>query len=488
MAGKTLLNRMNTFSIFVTTMSRFCFFLLMQVSILHAAAQKIKWVSTTASEKWVQARDLSFQLKEEMKAGITVFPDQMLQPIEGFGACFNEMGWEALLSLPEVERGKILNDLFSKSGMNFTFCRMPLGSNDYSLSYYSYNDVPEDFEMKNFNIDRDRYILVPYIKAAMKINPDLKIWASPWSPPSWMKVNNHYAMGANTTVKQMSPGKTIQNNATAFKMANAYLDAYSLYFSKFVQAYQKEGIAISRVMVQNEVFYQPHWQSCTWRPEDIAFFVGKYLGPRFKEDQIKTEIWLGTVNGADPNYERTVLNNKDAAAYIKGIGLQWDAKQAIATIHKEYPTYPIMQTESECGNGENNWKSAEYTWSLINHYLNNGANSYMYWNMVLDSTGRSTWGWTQNMLVSINTQTKAVKYNPEYYLMKHLSHFVLPGAKRLQTSGGVDHLAFVNPDGTIILLLMNLEEADKKVTVAAGGKTVEIPLKAKSFNTFNWKQ
>lgn len=199
----------------------------------------------------------------------------------------------------------------------------------------------------------------------------------------------------------MDAGKMIENNATAFKMENRYLSAYALYFSKFVKAYQKEGIDITQVMVQDEPIYQPHWQSCTWRPEDLAFFIGKFMGPQFVKDSVVAEIWLGTVNSGDPNYARNILNNKEAAKFIKGIGMQWDAKHVVAAIHQEYPNYPIMQTETECGNGENNWKSAEYTWSLINHYMNNGANSYMYWNMVLDSTGVSTWGWKQNMMIGL---------------------------------------------------------------------------------------
>lgn len=448
-----------------------------------AHAQKISCTTTTATEQWRKGPELNLKATGD-KATLVVYTDQTLQPIEGFGACFNELGWEALLSLPETERNKILNDLFSKEGMNFSLCRIPLGSNDYSLSYYSYNDVPEDFEMKNFNIDRDRYIVIPYIKAAMKVNPSLRIWASPWSPPAWMKVNNHYAMGANTDVKQMNPGKTIPNNATAFKMEAGYLDAYGLYFSKFVQAYKKEGIDICRVLVQNEPVYQPHWQSCTWRPDDLAFFVGKYLGPRFEKEKIATEIWLGSVNTSDPNFTRTVLNNPDAAKYIKGLGFQWDAKHAIATLHNEYPTCPIMQTESECGNGENNWNSAEYTWSLINRYLSNGANSYMHWNMVLDKSGKSTWGWTQNMLISIDKETGEVKYNPEYYLMKHLSHFVLPGAFRLKTSGGDDHLAFKNPNGDVVLMLVNKDDADKEQTLEVNGKSVKLTAKGNSINTF----
>jgi glucosylceramidase len=471
-------------------MNKNSFLIVFILLAFSAISQKVSWTYSTLTEPWTKGAGLNVKPSGE-KADITIFADEKLQQMEGFGGCFNEIGWEALLSLPEVQRVKILKDLFSKEGANFTLCRVPVGSNDYSFSYFSYDDVPEDFSMRNFNIDRDRYILIPYIKAAKQIAPDLKIWGSPWSPPAWMKVNNHYAMsrgGNDQGGSDMTAGKKISNNATAFKMEDRYLEAYALYFSKYVQAYKKEGIDIARICVQNEIVYQPHWPSCTWRPEDIAFFIGKYLGPRFTNDQVKSEIWLGTVNSGDPNYSRTVLNDKDAAKYVKGVGMQWDAKNAIETIHNEYPNMPLMQTESECGNGENNWQSAEYTWSLINRYISHGANSYMYWNMVLDSTGRSSWGWKQNMLISINKQTGAVKYNPEYYLMKHISHYILPGAYRLKTSGGKDHLAFQNPAGEIVLMMVNTEEKDKVMSIAANGKSITLNVKAKSINTIVWNK
>ncbi len=261
--------------------------------------------------------------------------------------------------------------------------------------------------MINFNINRDRYILIPYIKEALKVRPDLKIWASPWVPPLWMKVNNHYAMGPGGN-KSMTEAQAIRNNATAFRMENRYLQAYALYFSKFVEAYENEGIDITLVQVQNEPVYQPFWQSCTWRPEDLAFFIGHFLGPQFEKDKTKADIWLGTVNFGDPNYTRTILKDAEASKYIKGIGVQWDFKYAIPTIHDEFPDMKIMQTESECGSGERNWGSAEYTWSLINQYLSNGTSSYMYWNMVLDPSGESTWGWRQNAMITIDKNKKQV--------------------------------------------------------------------------------
>ncbi|MEL0455910.1 glycoside hydrolase family 30 protein [Flavobacteriaceae bacterium SZ-1-7] len=457
-------------------------FLLITIGTL---AQKVSWTYTTETEQWVKGKSLSLK-SAESNANITIYPNDKLQKMDGFGACFNELGWEALQSVDEEFRTNIITDLFSKEGVNFSLCRMPLGSNDYSLNYYSYNDVPEDFEMKNFNINRDRYILIPYIKEALKVRPDLEIWASPWVPPLWMKVNNHYAMGPYGGDKSISEGQAIRNNATAFKMENRYLQAYALYFSKFVEAYENEGIDISFIMVQNEPIYQPHWQSCTWRPEDLAFFIGRFLGPQFQKDETKADIWLGTVNSGDPNYARTILKDGEASKYIKGLGVQWDFKHAISTIHSEFPNTTIMQTESECGNGERNWASAEYTWSLINQYISNGTNSYMYWNMILDPTGASTWGWKQNAMITIDKVSKQVTYNPEYYLMKHLSHYVKPGAHRIKTTENKDHLAFINPNGEIVLMIMNQEESDKDVDVAVADKNVSLKLKAKSINTFTW--
>lgn len=455
-------------------------------------AQEIHWVSSTDQQRWESRSNVVLAHRTPAtKTDIELFPEKKLQRIDGFGGCFNELGWEALLTLSPDERQKVLEQLFSPDGANFTICRVPIGASDYALSYYSYDDVPDDFAMENFSIARDRYILIPYLKAAKQIRPDLKLWGSPWCPPAWMKINNHYALStgpSNSPSAKLPADRNVRNNATAFRMENRCLDAYALYLSKYVQAYHQEGIDISEVHVQNEIYYTaPFWPSCTWRPEDLAWFIGKHLGPRFKQDNVSAELWLGTINCADPNYVRTVLNNKEAASFIKGAGFQWSGKKAIGTIHKEYPDLPLMQTESECGNGENNWKSAEYTWSLIVQYLSSGANAYDYWNMVLDSSGKSSWGWSQNMLISVNKETKEVIYTPEFYLMKQLSHFVLPGAHRIETSAGTQTLAFINPDDTVVQLIANLEDAPKRVTVSVGDQQFELTLKAKSFNTLTWK-
>ena len=153
---------------------------------MSAVAQRVEMVTTTASERWKNQK-VKVQKIHEGKADIYVYPDSLMQEIEGFGGTFNELGWDALQSLSSEERAKVMSSLFSEEGVNFVYGRTPIACSDYAFSYYSYNDVKDDYEMRNFNVGRDRYTLIPYIKEALKLRPDLRLWASPWTPPIWMK-------------------------------------------------------------------------------------------------------------------------------------------------------------------------------------------------------------------------------------------------------------------------------------------------------------
>ncbi|MGQ1784600.1 MULTISPECIES: glycoside hydrolase family 30 protein [unclassified Saccharicrinis] len=460
-------------------------------TILMAAnfvyAQKATLIYTTPGERWVEAKKAVKINKAVEEADITVFTNEKLQVMDGIGGAFNELGWTAIQALPKDNQKEIFNALFSERGCNFSMCRMPLGASDYALSYYSSNDVPEDFEMRDFNIDRDKFILIPYIKEALKVRPDLLVWASPWSPPAWMKVNEHYAMtsgefGNAIAGNKMVEGAQIFNNATAFKMQERYLKAYALYFSKFVQACENEGVSLFAIQPQNEVAFQPNWPSCTWRPEDMAYFIGEFLGPQFEKDNLNAEIWLGTINAGDPQYVRTILEHKTAPKYIAGVGFQWGGARSIPTINKEFKNLKLMQTENKCGEHENDWTSVERSWKDMMHYFRNGAGSYMYWNMVLDESGKSAWGWPQNSMVVVDQDAQEVIYTDEFYLFKHLSHFVQPGDYMLK-SEGENHLAFDLGDGRIVLMIYNPEETTKTVKVKVGEIDISVELQSTSINS-----
>ena len=448
---------------------------------------KVTWVSSTENNEWVNKTYNKQANTSKAAINIDVDITKQEQEISGFGGCFNELGWEALNLVSAEEKQQILNDLFSQEvGCKFSIFRMPIGANDYAVDWYSHNEIPDDFEMVNFSIDRDKQRLIPYIKEAQKINPDLSVWASPWCPPSWMKHSKHYACQSNPKFNDLPiEFSSTEELVSRFIMEPAYLESYALYFSKFVQAYEAEGIDISAVHVQNEYNSAQNFPSCVWKPQDLGIFIADYLGPKFKSENIDSEIWLGTVERPQLERVEDVLEYKNTIDYVKGIGFQWAGKGAIEAVHAAYPEMELMQTETECGDGSNDWKAAEYTFNLMKHYFENGANSYMYWNMVLDETGKSQWGWKQNSMISIDRATQAITYNPEFYLMKHLSAFVKPGSVKLAATGDTDNaIVFYNEaENEVVIIAYNNTEENSELKLNVNNQEINALLDAKSFNS-----
>ncbi|MEL0649957.1 hypothetical protein V6246_00900 [Algibacter sp. TI.3.09] len=448
---------------------------------------QVTWVSSTNDNVWVEKTYNPSEENTATNLSITIDTQNQEQEVTGFGGCFNELGWDALAMVTPEEKQQILNDLFSQeTGCKFNVCRMPIGANDYAVDWYSHNETAEDFAMSNFSIDRDKKRLIPYIKEAQKINPEIEVWASPWCPPSWMKHSKHYACKSNPEFNDLPiEWSSTEELVSRFIMEPEYLESYALYFSKFIKAYDNEGIEISAVHVQNEPNSAQNFPSCVWKPQDLGIFIADYLGPKLKAENLDTDIWLGTVER--PQIERVddVLQYKNTEDYVTGVGFQWAGKGAIEAVHAKYPDMQLMQTETECGDGSNDWKAAEYTFNLMKHYFENGANSYMYWNMVLDETGKSQWGWKQNSMISIDSKTKAIKYNPEFYLMKHLSAFVAPGSVKLAASGDTNNaLAFYNKaNNEVTVLAYNNTSEAQELALNINNEIVKVALDGKSFNT-----
>lgn len=438
---------------------------------------KIKWISTTENEIW---KDNNPQFLEAGNDTLELTGVKN-QTIDGFGGCFNELGWIALSKIDEKERKKVISEIFhAENGCKFNFCRTPMGASDYADQWYSYNENDGDYSMDKFSIERDHSYLIPYIKEAQKLQPELKLFASPWSPPTWMKYPKAYNYGT-------------------LRMEKKVLEAYALYFKKYVEAYKKEGIHINQVHVQNEPFADQKFPSCLWTGEQYRVFIRDYIGPLFEKENLDTELWFGTLNGPTPmsftfagmklqsyaEYVDRVLFDEEARKYITGIGYQWAGQNVIQRTHESFPELKLMQTENECGDGTNTWEYARYIFGLLRHYFNNGVNSYAYWNMVLEPKGNSTWGWQQNSMITIDPHTKTVIYNPEFYLMKHFSHFVAKGAVKLEAKGHFTgtSLAFENPNGEIVLIVSNDMDMNRKFTFKGNGKEFSVELKANSFNT-----
>lgn len=484
---------------------------LSNLGVLAQEAQLIGWVSTTDNKPWVE-KDIPFQTTAG-RSGLEIDLSKTKQTIEGFGACFNELGWEALNLVSYEEKQDILQSLFNQvSGAKFNIMRMPLGANDYSVDWYSFDETPGDYEMENFSIARDRLRLIPYIKEALSINPEIKVWASPWGPPSWMKTNNYYAgripltpeeqearriereesqarQASMTQVQRDSiraqfgggGGPQPNTDTNLFIMDDKTLTAYGLYFSKFIEEYKKVGIDIFAVHVQNEPNSAQNFPSCTWTPEALNTLV-KYVGKQLEQDHPNVEIWLGTIERALESSVDPILSDPEAAKYLTGVGFQWAGKGAVGYVNETYPQFKLMQTESECGNGSNDWAAMEYTFSLMKLYFSNGVSVYEYWNPIL-TNGESTWGWRQNSLVTVNEEFDVI-YNPEFYLIKHFSYFVEPGAKYLDLGTEENCVAFLNPDNQVIVIYLNQEQVAVGKTFEIEGSEIKIEIPANSLNTF----
>ena len=438
-----------------------------------AALHKWAWVLTTDQDRWVAQPTITGAARTGVPLpanSIVVDPQATDQPIVGWGGCFNELGWKALLTLGPGARASVLRALFAPEGdsLRLNLCRMPIGASDFALDGYSLDDTKDDYEMKDFSIDRDRKLLIPYIKSAMEYQPDLQVWASPWSPPGWMKDNGTYLGGK-------------------LRLEPRILQAYAQYFVRFVQAYQAEGIHLYAVHVQNEPVSDSIYPTCPWKdPKPLGDFIRDYLGPAFNTNKVAAQIWLGTMSEDRMSWFRTILDDLETAKYISGIGVQYNGRYISEALHLVYPQFPLIETETPCNNGQNNWQDAEHSFSYYSQFLEGGVQAYTLWNLVLDQTGLSSWGWRQNSPIVVDSQQQTVTYTPEFYLMKHFSYFVRPGAVRLKLAGSPKNaLGFKNADGSVALVIANIgpKAEAETFTIQMGDEVITIPVPAHSFAT-----
>jgi glucosylceramidase len=425
---------------------------------------KYEWMSSSPTAQWKKGGKA---VASDAAPSLTCLPD-FQQTWKGFGGCFNELGWKALSRLSAGDRDAILRDLFSsEGGCGFNYCRLPIGANDYAESWYSHDEQPGDFKMDRFSIERDHRYLLPYLRAARKYQPEMFLFASPWSPPTWLKYPEAYNFGTLIWKPE-------------------YLKAYARYFVRFVQDYAKAGIRIDAIHVQNEPNSDQKFPSCLWTGEKMRDFIRDYLGPVFRKERLDCQIWAGTIERADVNaWAQLILSDEKTRPYVSGVGYQWAGKGAIQRHRMAWPDVPIVQTENECGDGSNTWDYAHYIFDLIHHYVSNGAEAYVYWNMVLAAGGESTWGWRQNAMISIDKEKPTFTFNPEYYVMKHFAAFIEPGARvmKLEGTGSGNALAFRKPDGRTVYVVHNPFNAVAPVRLRGPAGTVEFMLGPQSINS-----
>jgi glucosylceramidase len=420
-------------------------------------------------------------------ADVTVDDTAAAQTWEGFGGAFNEKGWSALSLLSPADQDAALHLLYGADGARFVFGRIPIGATDYATDRYTDDEVASgttDPTLAAFSIDRDLVSLVPYVKAAEAVRANIRFWASPWTPPTWMK------QGPFSSGNMVTPfdGGTIKTD-------DATMAALAQYFVRFVQAYAAQGITIEALAPQNEPNYTGTYPTCGWSPAPYTTFVGQVLGPAFAAAGLATKIMLGTFNGggSDGAIVGSVMGDAVARGYVKMLGFQWGMLGSVGSA-QQY-NLPIWQTEHKCGNypwatpfdattAPNDQAYAVESWGLIRDWIRAGVTAYSAWNMVLDTVGvgiDSTRVWPQNALLTVDTASRTLNVTPAYYVFRHVSEFAATGAKVVATSGG-DALAFKNPDGSVVAVMYNAGAA-KTMTVAIAGKKLQFAMPATGWAT-----
>ena len=422
-------------------------------------------VYTTADKtdhRLSQTGKLTFKhMGQPLETQICVFvdPAKKFQTIVGVGGALTDASAETFAKLPQAKQQEILTAYFDPNkGIGYTLARTNIHSCDFSSDSYTY--VTEgDKELRSFSVNHDKQFRIPFIKRALATaGGKISIFGSPWSPPAFMKSNNDMLHGG--------------------KLKPEFFQSWANYYTKFIKSYEKEGIPIWGITVQNEPMATQRWESCIYSAEDERDFLKNYLGPTMKREGLSAKI-IAWDHNRDLVYQRasTILRDPKAAQYVWGIGYHWYEPWSggdqmfdnVKLVNETFPDKKLIFTEG-CVDAFNAlelnaWRLGERYGSSTFNDFNSGAVGWSDWNVLLDEQGGPNH--VQNWCfapVHADTKTGEITYTNSYYYIGHFSKFVRPGAKRIASSPSRSQLlsaAFLNPDGKVSVVVMN--KSDKEV-------------------------
>lgn len=419
---------------------------------------------------------------KETEICVFVDPGKTFQTYFGTGAALTDASAETFYKLPKDKQQEVLQAFFDKEkGIGYTVARTNINSCDFSSDMYTYV-ADNDKELKTFNIDHDKKYKIPFIKEAMKAaGGKLNLFASPWSPPAWMKDNNDMLHGG--------------------KLKPDFYNSWAMYYTKFIKEYEKEGIPVWGISVQNEPMATQRWESCLYTAEEERDFLKNHLGPTMEKEGLKDKKIIVWDHNRDLIYQRaqTYFNDPEAAKYAWGIGFHWyedwsggtPMYENLKRVYEAFPDKNILFTEgcAESFNASryNAWVlGEEYGRSMINDY-NNGMVGFTDWNIILDETGGPNH--VQNFCfapVHGDTKTGQLIYTNAYYYIGHFSRFIQPGAKRISAAASRSQLlttAFRNEDGKIVVVVMNQGNQSFPYYLWINGKAAEVKARPHSIAT-----
>lgn len=412
---------------------------------------------------------------------ITVNGAQRYQTIDGFGASLTDSSaWLLYTKLAPEKRNEVMHQLFDpKSGIGLSVLRQPMGASDLALNDYSYDDLPtgqSDPELKHFSIQHDEAYILPSLREAIAINPNVKVIATPWSPPGWLKTSGAMIAGS------------LKDSAYA---------PLAQYFVKFIKAYEAAGVPIYGITMQNEPLYTPKdYPGMDFPAQAQRKFLRDHLGPALQAANLHPKVMVYDHNWDKPEYPTTILSDPAAAKYAAGTA--WHCYggdvSAQSTVHEKFPEKDTWETE--CSGGT--WQKGNLlaiTVQLIIESTRNWAKSVVLWNMALDqNNGPNTGGCaTCRGVVTVDTSKSpaTVSNTVDYFALGHASKFVRPGAVRIGSNSfgntSIEDVAFQNIDGSLALIVMNNAATPQTFAVTDTGASFTYTLPAGSLATFSWQ-
>ena len=423
-----------------------------------------------------QTPDVSFEdFGQPVETQVCVFvdPTRTFQTFIGIGGALADAAAEVFAKLPEAAQKEFLTSYYDRTkGIGYSFARTNIASCDFSSDTYGYV-ADNDTSLSSFNVAHDEKFRIPFIKQAIAAaGGTLPMFVSPWSPPAWMKDNNDVLHG----------GKLLQK----------YAQAWANHYVKFIKTYESMGMPIWGLSVQNEPMAKQKWESCLYTAEDERDFVKNYLGPTLQKNGLGDKKLICWDHNRDLIYQRatTLLSDPEAAKYIWGIGFHWyetwtgSAQQFenLKRVKEAFPEKELIFTEGCVEkfdlNRVNDWSLGErYGNSMVNDF-NCGTVAWTDWNVLLDENGGPNHvGNFCFAPIHADTKTGKLIYTNSYYYIGHFSKFIKPGAKRISCSTNRDKLqstAFLNPDGKIVVVVLNLSDSKLPYRLWIAGKAAPV--------------
>lgn len=403
-------------------------------------------------------------------ATIEIDSTTKFQAMDGFGFTLTGGSAMHLANMQAEKRSALLKELFDFSGENIgiSYLRLSLGASDLDANVFSYCDE-KDPSLSKFSIAKDKEFLIPILKEILAINPDIKLLASPWSPPVWMKTNGSSIGGS---------------------LKPEFYATYANYFVKYIRAMKAEGIVIDAITVQNEPLHPGNNPSLLMPANEQAAFVKKNLGPLFELEKIKTKIIIYDHNADKPEYPITILDDAEAKKYIDGSAfhLYGGEINALSLVHKAHPDKNLYFTEQWIGAPGN--FANDLKWhinQLVIGASRNWCKTVLEWNLAANKELQPhTDGGCTECLGALTIDGDAVVRNPAYYIIAHASKFVRPQSVRIESSlpDDLQNVAFKTPEGKIVLIVINNSKGDKSFNIKQGEKIFTSTLVSGAVGTY----